>query len=129
MRTVLLYALFAALATAVNLLTQILSIWSYSGLLSIPVSVLMGTIAGIVVKYLLDKKYIFRVSYSTADQHIRSASFYLLASILTTLVFWGTEAAFHFAFDSAGMRYLGGALGLAAGYVMKYNLDRRFAFG
>ena len=128
MRTVVLYASFAADATAVNLGFQAFTVGVYAGRFSIPLSVLVGTIAGIAVKYLLDKQYIFVKQYTEASQHVRSASLYLLASIVTTAVFWGTEAAFHYAFETASMRYLGGALGLTIGYVVKYQLDKRFAF-
>ena len=128
MKTAILYALFAGVATLVNISTQALLIHLYAGAYSIPLSVLGGTLGGIGVKYLLDKKYIFRTSYSRVDQHVRSAFLYLLASVATTAIFWGTEALFHFAFETASMRYLGGAIGLAIGYIAKYHLDKRFAF-
>ena len=129
MRTVLLYTLFAGLATLVNLGAQAGWLLVYFGRWPIPLSVLAGTIAGIAVKYVLDKQYIFMKTHIGATQHLRSATLYLLASIATTLIFWGTEAAFHFAFGSASMRYLGGAIGLAIGYLIKYHLDKRYAFG
>lgn len=128
MKTAILYTLFAGIAMAINLATQMLVVAILAGRYEIPLSILAGTVAGIAVKYVLDKKYIFRVVHSKLDQHVRAAGFYLLASIATTVIFWGTEAAFHFAFDSSAMRYLGGAIGLAIGYVTKYQLDKRFAF-
>ena len=127
MKTAILYALFAGVATLVNISTQALLIHLYAWTYSIPLSVLGGTLSGIGVKYLLDKKYIFRATYSRVDQHVRSGLLYLLASVATTAIFWGTEALFHVAFDTAPMRYLGGAIGLAIGYIAKYQLDKRFA--
>jgi putative flippase GtrA len=128
MRTAVLYAVFAGIATLVNLLAQMATVRIYAGAYSIPVSVLAGTIAGIAVKYLLDKHYIFRKAYSGVARHLRSAALYLLASVATTLIFWGAETIFQIAFGTAQMRYLGGAIGLAIGYVIKYHLDKRFAF-
>ena len=48
--------------------------------------------------------------------------------LATTVVFWGTEAVFHFLFDSDAMRYVGGAIGLSIGYLIKYQLDARYVF-
>lgn len=128
MRKVLLYAVFAGIATLVNLLAQMATVQIYAGKFSIPVSVLAGTIIGIAIKYLLDKHYIFRKAYSGAVRQLRSAGLYLLASVATTLIFWGAEAGFQIAFGTAQMRYVGGAIGLTIGYVIKYHLDKRFAF-
>ncbi|MEJ7745159.1 MAG: GtrA family protein [Luteimonas sp.] len=129
MRTVIFYSLFAGIAMLINLATQATVVHWYAGAYAIPLSVLAGTISGVSVKYVLDKNYIFRKSYSRIDRHIRSASLYLVASVATTLIFWGVEAAFHFAFGSAEMRYLGGAIGLTLGYILKFHLDKKFAFG
>ncbi len=49
--------------------------------------------------------------------------------VVTTLIFWGFEMAFHLAFGTDGMRYLGGVIALLSGYVIKYRLDKRFVFG
>ena len=38
------------------------------------------------------------------------------------------EYAFHWLFGVDAMRYAGGALGLALGYLVKFRLDRRFVF-
>ena len=48
--------------------------------------------------------------------------------VFTTLVFWGAELIFDtiLPFDSA--KFLGAAIGLGAGYTMKYFLDKRFVF-
>ena len=35
---------------------------------------------------------------------------------------------FFYLFDFEGAAYVGGALGLAVGYVIKYQLDKRFVF-
>jgi putative flippase GtrA len=48
--------------------------------------------------------------------------------IVTTIVFWGFEFSFHLLFETKEMRYLGGILGLAVGYLTKYHLDKRYVF-
>ncbi len=48
---------------------------------------------------------------------------------LTTLIFLAFEFAFHYAFETRPMRYLGAVIGLAIGYTSKYHLDKRFVFG
>ena len=53
---------------------------------------------------------------------------YLVIVIALTLIFWGTEYAFHLIFTTDAMRYIGGVLGLTIGYYVKYQLDKRFVF-
>ena len=48
--------------------------------------------------------------------------------LFTTFVFWGVEFAFQYVFGTDGMRYLGGAIGLTIGSIIKYKLDKRFVF-
>lgn len=52
---------------------------------------------------------------------------YALMGLGTTCIFWGLETAFYL-LDFSGSQYLGGALGLAAGYTAKYFLDKTFVF-
>lgn len=54
------YAILALIATAANICAQALVICTYSGTFDIPASAVMGTGVGLVVKYILDKRYIFR---------------------------------------------------------------------
>lgn len=44
--------------------------------------------------------------------------------IFTTVIFWTTE----FAFGTRELRYLGGALGSAIDYIVKYWLDKKYEF-
>jgi putative flippase GtrA len=48
--------------------------------------------------------------------------------VVTTAVFWGFEFGFDHLFGTREMRYAGGVIGLAIGYVAKYQLDKRFVF-
>lgn len=123
-----LYVAFAAVATGCNLGVQALMDRAYSGSYSVYLSLLVGTLAGLVVKYVLDKRFIFRDA--TRGMVRRGWQFvrYALTGVLTTAIFWGLElGAFH-VFHSQAARYLGGALGLAIGYWTKYQLDKRLVF-
>ena len=125
---VVLYSLFATLATAANLGAQALVVWFYHGPYSVEVSILIGTAAGLPVKYLLEKKHIFEFEADNLAHDSWLFILYSLMGVLTTLLFWGTEYTFHWLFASDSMRLLGGAIGLTAGYVIKYHLDKRFVF-
>ncbi len=127
-RLVSLYALFAAIATALNLTAQEASLRVYASIFAIPISIAVGTAVGLVAKFLLDKKYIFTFETTSAFHTTRIFALYVIMGLVTTAVFWGTETAFHFMFGSKCMRYLGGAIGLAIGYILKYNLDKEFVF-
>lgn len=123
-----LYTLFAVLATIVNLVTQDSVVRLYDGAWAIQASILAGTITGLVCKYLLDKRYIFRFRSASVVDEGRVFFLYVAASVVTTLIFWLTEYAFHVLYGTATARYVGACLGLAVGYIVKYQLDLRYAF-
>lgn len=123
-----LYALFATMSIAVNIGTQACFLAVYGGPFAIPCSVGFGTLTGLVAKYLLDKRWIF--AHTSRDKTHEAQTFFLYGTmgVVTTGVFWGTEYAFDRMFQSDAMRYVGGVLGLAVGYLLKYFLDRRYVF-
>lgn len=123
-----LYVLFAALSIAANLGSQWASNRLYAGPYHIALSMLAGTAVGLLVKYVLDKRWIFRFRTANASHEARTFVLYTLMGGATTLVFWGTEALFQWLWGSEAMRYAGGLLGLVAGYAIKYALDRRWVF-
>ena len=88
----------------------------------------MGTGFGLVVKYILDKKYIFQYKTKTAGHNRQIFFLYTIMGILTTMIFWGFEFGFHYIFETKEMRSLGGILGLMIGYICKYYLDKRYVF-
>lgn len=126
-RTVALYALFAAISIVVNIGTQIAVVANFNRG-GIPISILAGTLTGLLTKYVLDKRWIFSHVSTDKVHEARTFLLYALMGVLTTLVFWGTEYLFHALFRSDAMRYFGGMLGLVVGYVMKYRLDQHFVF-
>lgn len=123
-----LYAAFSALAICVNIFTQIIAINLLNGPLAVSLSVLAGTATGLISKYALDKRFIFRyVPDSYADEATKLAR-YTTTGLFTTGLFWGTEYTFHTLFHTDAMRYLGGVVGLTIGYALKYHLDKRHVF-
>ncbi|MDP3759050.1 MAG: GtrA family protein [Ramlibacter sp.] len=127
-RIALLYAAVAALATGVNIACQALTIAIHQGQHAVVLSVLVGTAAGLPVKYGLEKRLVFAFRSRGLAHDGRLFVVYSFLGVFTTLVFWGIEFAFHWVFGTHAMRYLGGAIGLSVGSVIKYHLDRRFVF-
>ncbi|MWV59216.1 GtrA family protein [Rathayibacter sp. VKM Ac-2754] len=128
MRTTVLYVAFAALATAVNLGTQMLVELVMTGDWATIVAVLAGTLTGVVAKYVLDKRYIFRHETMNAAHGVKTFFLYGVMSGVTTLIFWGFEFGFLHLFGTDVARYTGAVIGLAIGYVAKYHLDKNVTF-
>ena len=122
------YSGFAILAMAANIGAQDVAIRLYDRAYAVTLSVMVGTAIGLLVKYLLDKRYIFRYQVRGLSHDTQTFLLYSLMGVITTLVFWSFEFAFHYLFEIKAMRYLGGIIGLAIGYMAKYQLDKRFVF-
>lgn len=127
-RLALLYALFALISIAVNIGCQALVIWLYQGVYAVQLSVLLGTAAGLPVKYVLEKRHIFGFVSKSLAHDGQVFMLYTFMGVFTTALFWGIEYAFHVMFQTDGMRYLGGAVGLTIGNIFKYHLDKHFVF-
>lgn len=127
MRIALLYALFCAVAIVVNIGSQDLALGLWPS--GIWFSIIVGTGTGLVVKYILDKRFIFRFKPQNAGHDGKTFALYILMGVATTGIFWGFEYGFWLAFGTAQMRYLGGVAGLVIGYLAKYHLDKKFVFG
>lgn len=122
------YLIFAAIATACNILTQKISLTAYNGYLSLYFAMASGTLAGLVVKYILDKNFIFyHVPVSSRDDAVNFI-FYSTTGIFTTLIFWGFEIVFNYIWDYPGSKYIGALIGLGTGYFIKYRLDKKYVF-
>jgi putative flippase GtrA len=125
---VLRYAFFAVLATLANLATQRLVLFLGDSGTLFALAVGAGTLVGLVLKYVLDKRWIFDDMSAGVKAHGKKFSLYSAMGIVTTAIFWGTETAFWLVWQTDMMRELGAIIGLSIGYVAKYNLDRRFVF-
>lgn len=122
------YALFAAFATVANIATQYVTVLCYSGSYALGISIALGTCCGLALKYILDKRFIFQQESRSLAQEGNQFFLYSLMGIITTLIYLFTELAFEIIFDTLLMRYIGAALGLAIGYLIKYQLDKRYVF-
>ena len=128
MRTAIVYSLIALIATAANLGAQALSVWVWHGRWQIEISVFLGTGIGLVVKYVLDKIFIFRFKARSAAHDLQTFVLYTGMGVATTVIFWAFEFGFYEAFHDKNLRYVGALIGLALGYWAKYHLDKRFVF-
>lgn len=122
------YATFALTATLVNLLTQKLVMSFSESAHLLYLALFFGTITGLVCKYLLDKHFIFQFTTNSLREDGRTFVLYSLVGVFTTVLFWGFELGFALWFEHENAMYLGGAIGLTLGYIIKYQLDKRFVF-
>lgn len=125
---VLRYAAFAVVATLVNLGVQRVVLAAGEGAAVLILAMGAGTAAGLVVKYALDKRWIFDDRTRGARENGRKFALYTVMGLATTALFWATEAAFWIIWQTDAMREVGAVIGLTVGYVVKYRLDRRFVF-
>ena len=125
---VLRYTGFAVLAVLANLGMQRLVLVFGEGAGHFLAAMAAGTAVGLVVKYLLDKRWIFDDRSTGLRANGRRFSLYALTGLATTALFWATETAFWLYWQSHDARELGALLGLGLGYALKYRLDRRFVF-
>ena len=121
------YTLFSIYAILLNLFFQE---FSFMILIkgNIYVSIIVGTIAGLILKYYLDKKYIFNFNTDGVIKETKIFILYSITGIFTTFIFWTLELVFHYFFHLKYMKYLGAVLGLTIGYIVKYHLDKNIVF-
>lgn len=122
------YTIFAIAAALANFGSQALAL----AFVRLPfrewIALFVGTAVGLVVKYLLDKKWIFAFRAVSRKHEGRTFVVYTVFSIVTTIIFWVFEMGALFLFGSKLAQFVGGAIGLAIGYVSKYWLDKRYTF-
>ena len=122
------YIIFAVISTLFNLLSQYFSFEIYSGLGSLYIAMFIGTLAGLVVKYILDKKFIFCHETKDRKDDVKKFALYSLMGVFTTIVFWGTEMVFYYLVSDHNAKYVGAIIGLSVGYIVKYFLDKKYVF-
>ncbi|GAA6201552.1 GtrA family protein [Aquicoccus sp. SU-CL01552] len=125
---ILRYAAFAVIATIANLAMQ-RAVFQFGDTGPyFAAAVGAGTLLGLGIKYVLDKRWIFHDLETGMKNHGRKFWRYTVMGLITTAIFWGTETTFWLIWKDDMMRELSAILGLSIGYVVKYNLDRRFVF-
>ncbi len=125
---ILRYTAFAVIATIANLGAQRLVLTQGDDGMTFALAVGAGTLGGLIIKYALDKRWIFYDLDTGVKAHGQKFSLYTAMGLITTAIFWGVETAFWLIWRTDAMRELGAVIGLSIGYVVKYNLDRRFVF-
>jgi len=120
------YLLFCILAIIANLGIQAIA----HEILQVPdwLSIGLGTAGGLIMKYILDKKFIFFAEETTVARDFARFIVYTLFGLFTTLLFWSVEWAFIKIWIHPYSRYWGGVIGLSLGYYIKYKLDRKWVF-
>lgn len=102
----------------INLLDT-LSFWS---------SYSVGLFVGFVLKYLLDKKYVFNDGYENRNAETRKAGLYAFMSILCTILSVCITGSFKIVFGVQLAKKVGWFLGLILGYTAKFFLDKKYVF-
>ena len=127
---VLRYAGFAVVATVANLGAQrlVLGLGDAVTPALLVAAMGLGTLVGLVVKYMLDKRWIFYDRTAGARAQGVQFALYTAMGLVTTAIFWASEAAFWMIWRTDPAREIGAVLGLGVGYVTKYLLDRRYVF-
>ena len=125
---VLRYTAFAVLATLANLGVQRIVLMAGEGAVIFALAMVAGTAAGLVLKYILDKRYIFNDATTGLRASGQQFLLYTVMGLVTTALFWATETAFWVIWRTDAMRELGAVIGLSVGYVVKYKLDSKYVF-
>ncbi|APX14041.1 GtrA family protein [Tateyamaria omphalii] len=121
------YAVTAVLSVLANLLAQEATV---QGLPTahLMVSIIVGTLVGFFMKYVIDKTWTFREAYTSPKGEAQRITLSGLFSVATTLIFWSFELGFYTIWQTDFAKYLGAVIGLSIGYVLKFWLDRRHVF-
>ena len=89
-----LYISFCILAMFCNLFVQRIFLYSQHSSSDIIIAIAMGTIAGLIVKYFLDKNWIFNNYEKSIYKNMKYFMKYSFFGIATTLIFWSFELSF-----------------------------------
>ena len=111
-----------------NLLFQYISLLVFTGQAALYLAMLFGTLAGLTIKYFLDKKFIFYHIPNDKKDDAKKFVIYSVMGVFTTIIFWSMEIAFDMLYQDPNAKYLGAVIGLAIGYVIKYFLDKKYVF-
>ena len=122
------YGSLCVCAIMSNLCAQRIVLSISSADLGIVWAVLIGTFVGLIVKFVLDKAFIFNESLDSPGEDIKKFILYSLNGVLTTTIFWVSELTFFWVFATTFAREAGAVLGLTIGYYYKYRLDRKYVF-
>ena len=120
--------LFAALSAVINIGSQMVLIWAYKAPFAIEVHILVGAAAGLAMHYFLEKRYIFVFTSKNLAHDGKLLFFYSAIGVITTFIYWNIEHAIHLIYDTDLIHYVGVVVGLATGYYIKFQLDKKHDF-
>ncbi|MBN2533570.1 MAG: GtrA family protein [Spirochaetales bacterium] len=135
----ILYMIFAAICTGVNIGSQYilklllspveaLQVLVFRQELYFYIQLVAGTFLGFVTKFILDKFIVFKQKYIDMGHTFKQLLVYSLNALLTTAIFWGFELSFKYVFAFKHSELIGGFIGLAIGYTVKFFLDKKLVF-
>lgn len=123
-----LYVAFAIIVTIINLASQRAVLSFLSGNIGFFLALFFGTLAGVIVGYLLDKNWIFNDETKISQDYGKQFFLYAMTGAIHTPIFWITETLFWFIWMTDQMRELGAILGLLFAYTIKYFILKRYIF-
>ncbi len=88
----------------------------------------LGLFVGFVIKYVLDKKYVFNDGYENHKAETKKAGLYAFMSILCTIISVGVTGSFKILLGVQLAKRVGWFLGLLLGYTAKFFLDKKYVF-
>ncbi|MBN2363810.1 GtrA family protein [candidate division WOR-3 bacterium] len=121
------YTLFALAAIVINIAVQ-RTVFFFDFPHSLFIAMGSGTFAGLILKYILDKKFIFYYKTASLKHDAKKFVLYSFMGGLTTLVFWSIEFFFDRYIKISASKYIGAFIGLTIGYILKYFLDKKIVF-
>ena len=119
---ILLYFLFALLASFVNLVGQHIFLTYNKNLF---LAVIVGSAFALVFKYILDCTIVFNRKNIINLKTFLTYAFF--GACLAPIV-WIVEVMFLNIFGTVFMRDIGALLGIALAYFIKYEMDKRYVF-
>jgi len=122
------YTTFSIFAILINLLSQYSIFQVYPAKNSLYVAMFLGTLSGLLVKYYLDKRFIFYFHAKSRKKDIKTLMMYSIMGVITTIIFWAFELVFDMLYNNERAKYVGATVGLTIGYSIKYLLDKRYVF-
>lgn len=122
---ILLYYAFAFVAIGINVVVQRLFFLGLNHPNAILFAMPIGAGVALLVKYFLDRKYIFEVASSPNQREFFR---YAISGGLITLIFFVVEYLIWSLYETALARDLGIFVGMMTGYALKYFFDRNFVF-
>lgn len=117
-----LYILFIFIASITNFASQIIVQLLFKNIL---LTIVIGTVSGLIMKYILDSRYIFQ---SSTNLELKNFFLYSFFGALLTPIWWLFEYLGYLFTSSFEWGLFWGGIGLSLSYYLKYLLDKKYVF-